>query len=253
MTDALPDGATATVPFALERTLVVEPQSEYREEGARIFKIEAEQLQIARESVVLTKYKVRNGGPRGAKLLVKHGRNGGRLVSPPAGTEDNVGTGSALVPIQVAANQTETLVVDERTQSVRGVDWLDPLADDAVRAYLAPGNKKADPAVAKVLAAAWAIRKTLAAASDERSSLGTQQADLQRGTEETRNNLKALEKNTAAGDLRAKLTERLAADSSKLDVLGKKLIEVNLKINENQVRFVESIRAIKLLQPLAAE
>ena len=54
-------------------------------------------------------------------------------------------------------------------------------------------------------------------------------------------------------DLRAKLTERLAADSGKLDVLGKKLIEVNLKINENQVRFGESIRAIKLLQPIAAE
>ena len=29
--------------------------------------------------------------------------------------------------------------------------------------------------------------------------------------------LKALEKNTAAGDPRAKLTERLAADSSRLD------------------------------------
>jgi hypothetical protein len=36
-------------------------------------------------------------------------------------------------------------------------------------------------------------------------------------------------------------------------VLGKKLIEVNLKINENQVRFGEAIRAIKLLQPLPAE
>jgi hypothetical protein len=249
MTDALPDGATATVPFALERTLAVERSSEYREEGARIFKIEAEQLQIARESVVLTKYKVRNGGPRGAKLLVKHGRNGGRLVSPPAGTEDNVGTGSALVPIQVAANQTETLVVDERTQSVRGVDWLDPLADDAVRAYLAPGNKKADPAVAKVLAAAWAIRKTLAAASDERSSLGTQQADLQRGTEETRNNLKALEKNTAAGDLRAKLTARLADDSARLDRVTKRIVEVDLTINEQRVRLRDALHGLKVYVP----
>ena len=36
-------------------------------------------------------------------------------------------------------------------------------------------------------------------------------------------------------------------------MLGKKLIEVNLTINENQVRFSDAIRAIKLQQPLAAE
>ena len=36
-------------------------------------------------------------------------------------------------------------------------------------------------------------------------------------------------------------------------MLGKKLIEVNLKINENQVRFGEAIRALKLRQPLAVE
>ena len=93
----------------------------------------------------------------------------------------------------------------------------------------------------------------LARANAERQQLATEETERRRATEETRANLKALEKNTAAADLRAKLTERLASDSGKLDVLGKKLIEVNLKINENQVRFVESIRAIKLLQPLAAE
>ena len=45
----------------------------------------------------------------------------------------------------------------------------------------------------------------------------------------------------------------LESTSRRLDVLSKKLIELNLKINENQVRFVEANRAIKLLQPLPAE
>jgi len=38
--------------------------------------------------------------------------------------------------MQLAANATATLTVDERQQTVRAVDWLDPLADDAVQAYL---------------------------------------------------------------------------------------------------------------------
>jgi hypothetical protein len=247
MTDALPDGATATVPFALERTLAVDTNREYHEEGARLFKIEAGQLQIARDTVSLTRYRVRNGGTETGKLMVKHARmSGARLVKPPAGTEDNVGAGSALVPIDVAAGKTETLTVDERQQSVRFVDWLDPLADDAVTAYLSGATTKPDPAIAKVLNAAWAIRKTLRAAVDEREKLSVEEGNLRRATDETRQNLKALEKNAAAGDLRAKLTARLSADSARLDRVMKRLVEVDLSINEQNVRFKDAVEGVKV-------
>jgi hypothetical protein len=250
MTDALPDGATATVPFALERTMAVDRDNDYRQEGARIYKIEAGQLQIARDAVTITKYKVRNGAAHAAKLLVKHPRAGGaRLVKPPEGTEDNVGTGSALVPLQLAANATATLTVDERQQTVRNVDWLDPLADDAVQAYLSGANGKPDPGVASALRQAWAIRKVLVDASDERAKLGAQENDLRRATDETRNNLKALEKNTAARDLRAKLTARLATDSATLDKVTKRTVEVDLTLNEQRVRLNDALRGLKLYLP----
>jgi hypothetical protein len=252
MTDPLPDGATASVPFAIERRIAIDVSREHREEGARLFHIEATTLTIARDAVSLTKYRLKNGADRAAKLMIKHPRiNGARMNNFPAGTEDNVGTGSALVPITLGARGTMDVVLDERQQTTRAVDWLEPLADDAVKAYLR--DKRADPMIAAQLKAAWDIRQVLWKASEERQKLTSEEAERRRATEETRQNLKALEKNTAAADLRAKLTERLAADSGKLDVLGKMLIEVNLKINENQVRFGESIRAIKLLQPIAAE
>ena len=169
----------------------------------------------------------------------------------PAGTEDNVGTGTALVPVEVAARTTTDLVLDERQQTTRGLDWLSPLADDAVTGYLA--DRRADPVVVAGLKAAWQVRAVLVAAGAERQKLAAGDADLRRSTEETRANLKALEKNTAAGDLRATLTARLAADSARLDVIGKKLIETDLKINQSQVRFNDAVRAIKLGQPLAVE
>src|SRR5262249_2713073 len=146
---------------------------------------------------------------------------------------------------------TTELVLDERQETTRNVDWLEPLADDAVKAYL--GSKHADPVIAAQLKAAWEIRQVLAKANDEQQKLASDQADRRAAAEETGANLKAVEKTSAAADLRAKLTERLAADSSRLDVLSKKLIELNLKINENQVRFGEAIRAVKLLKPMLAE
>lgn len=252
MTDPLPDGATASVPFALDRSVAIESTRERREEGARLYHIEAGQLTIARETVLLTKYKAKNGADRVAKLVIKHPRAAGaRMNNFPAGTEDNTGTGSALVPAPVGARATVDLTLDERQQTTRHVDWLEPLADDAVRAYL--GDRRADQVVVAQLKAAWDIRKVLVAANQERHKLTAEDSERRRVTEETRANILALAKNTAAGDLRAKLTERLAADSAKLDVVGKKLIEVNMRIAENQVRFAEAIRAIKVMQPLAAE
>lgn len=89
-------------------------------------------------------------------------------------------------------------------------------------------------------------------ATEKRNTLVTEQADRRLATEETRANLKALEKNKAAGDLRAKLTSRLGTDSARLDELGKRMVEVDFTINEQRVRFQDAVRAIKLLSPLPA-
>jgi hypothetical protein len=252
MTDPLPDGATATVPFALERTIAVEQKQEMREEGARLFHIEAGALTIAREQVTLTEYRLRNGADHDAKLMIKHARvAGARLVGPPPGTEDNVGTASALVPTTLAARATVKLAVDERQQVTWAIDWLAQLADDAVRAYLA--DRRADATVASQLRAAWEFRKVLAKAAEDREKLAAQDAELRKATQETRANLKALEKNTTAADLRARLTTRLSADATRLDGIGKRIIEVDLVMNEQRVRFNEAIRAVVLREPLSVD
>ncbi|HVT08318.1 MAG TPA: DUF4139 domain-containing protein [Polyangia bacterium] len=252
VTDALPDGATATVPFGLDRRVAVEVSRESRDEGSRLYHIEAGALTVSRDVVSLTTYKLRNGAAEPATLLIKHPRSpGARMKNFPGGTEDNVGTGTALVPVQVAARGTIDLVLDERQQTTGALDWLSPLADEAVRGYLA--DRGADPAVARQLKAAWDVRRGLVDAQGERQKLAAADAELRRSTDETRSNLKALEKNTAAADLRAKLTARLADQSAQLDVVDKKIIETDLKINESQIRFTDAIRAVKLLQPLALE
>jgi hypothetical protein len=148
----------------------------------------------------------------------------------------------------VGARATQTLVLDERQETTRNVDWMEPLADDAVRAYLA--DRRAEPTVVAQLKAAWEIRQVLVKSTGERDKLASEEADLRRATEETRQNLKALEKNTAAADLRAKLTTRLGNDSARLDVISKKLIEIDLRLSENRVRFGEAVRAIKVAAPL---
>ena len=51
VTDALPDGATATVPFGLDRRVAVEVSRESRDEGSRLYHIEAGALTVSRDVV----------------------------------------------------------------------------------------------------------------------------------------------------------------------------------------------------------
>ncbi len=72
------------------------------EEGARLAQIEGGALTIERDWVTHTKYTVKNGADAEAKVLVKHPRQyNTRLNNAPKGTEDNTGTGTALVPLDV--------------------------------------------------------------------------------------------------------------------------------------------------------
>jgi hypothetical protein len=251
LVDQLPSGAGTTVPFALERSLAVDVERKYGEEGARVAKIEAGELTIERDTVSRTTYKIRNGGDHPAKVLVKHPRAAGaRLFQPPKGTEDNVGTGSALVPAEVAPRATSELLVDERHARARRIDWIDPLADEAVKAYVA--DARADGAVRAALGSAWEIRDKLVKAHHERTKLDDEQQELSRATEETRRNLKVLEKNAAAADLRGKLTRRLDEISGRLAQITKRLVEVDIVLNEQRVRFSEAVRSIKISTPLPA-
>jgi hypothetical protein len=249
MVDPLPDGATATVPFALERAIAIDQERKTDELGERIAKIENAELTIERDSVTQTRYRMRNGGDLAAKILVKHPRMAGtRLFSPPKDTEDNVGTGSALVPSKIQPRATGELVVDERATIRRQQDWFSTIADNAIKAYLA--DPRADRAIATKLTTAWATRSQIVAKIEARTKLAQEQNNLSQQTEETRRNLRAIEKNRAADGLRAKLTQRLGETASRLDEITKQLVELDAKLAELRVVFKESIRDIKVTEPL---
>jgi hypothetical protein len=248
--EPLPPKATATVPFALERGLAVQNEQKYEELGARILKIEASELWIERDQVHKTTYKVKNGGPDAAHLLVKHPRAAGsRLYQPPKGTEDNVGTGTALIPVDVTPYGNADLLVDERSPYQEQIDWLSDLAQIAVRAYLT--DSRSDPKIAAALSSAFAVRDKVRAARDEEEKLRSEQSELENTARETRLSLKALEKNKRAADLVGKLTERLRQSTDRMDQITKRLIEVDLAEKEQEVRFRDAIRDITLVNPPA--
>jgi hypothetical protein len=250
MLDPLPAGATATVPFALERSIAVDVERKYEEQGARLAKIENGELTIERDRVIQTHYRMKNGGDKPAKMLVKHPRDASaKLFQPPPGTEDNVGTGHALVPATIPPGGNTELVVDERAAERQGADWFGAIADSAVKAYIA--DPKADAAAVQKLRAAWVVRDDIVKKRQERDGLQRQANDLSRASEETRRNLKAIEKNKTAEALRQKLTARLADNATKLDNISRRIVELDANLAEAGVQFSEGLRELNVFVPPA--
>jgi len=249
MLDPLPAKATATVPFAIDRSVAIAQDSRQDQTGSRLFRIEAGRLWIERDFSSRRIYHVDNGGDAATKLLVKHPRiPGTRLFKPPAGTEDNTGTGSALIPLELRPHAKSELAVDERRPNQEETDWLGALADDAVKGYLT--DSRANPELAKRLRDAWTLRDKLRSSSDEFEKLSNERNELERLSEETRRNLRAIEKNPQAADLRQKLTKRLTDASTRIDAITKVTIELRMSLDEQQVRFRDAVRDLKLEAPL---
>lgn len=251
MVDPLPDNSTATVPFALERAVAIDKTTKHDELGERVQKIENGQLYIERDTVTQSLYRIRNGGDAAAKVLVKHPRiSGSRIEKPAPGTEDNVGTGSALVPYSVGPKSEGTLVVDERVSVQRFEAWTSTVADAAVKSLL--NSPQVDAQTKASLTEAWKLRAEIMHLTEVSSEHQREMNELSQQSEETRRSLRAIEKNKVADALRVQLTKRLETLSKRAEEVGKKQVEAQAKLTEVNVRFRDLLRSVKYVAPVPA-
>jgi chromosome segregation ATPase len=110
--------------------------------------------------------------------------------------------------------------------------------------HLREGHPPAE--VATTLTAAIAQRRRIDTLSLERSNAQERMSDLQRGVEETRSNLYALQGNGGAGDLRARLTSRLARSATEIEQATRRIVELDTQIGEARVRLAEAVHEIDI-------
>jgi TonB family protein len=238
--EALPDGASATVPFALERALAVESTASAAEEGARLVSMQRDQLTIERFTVRRTTWRVRNGTARAARVMLRQSLAGAELVAPPEGTER--GEGTALLPLTAPPRGSAELVVTTRAPFTVHVSFDDPRAAAAVEQHLREASPPAD--LAQRLRGALDLQRALTTMDAERDEVEGRRDDLQENAEETRENLRAIQRNPQAADLRAQLTARLGRVATQLDQLTRRIVELDTQRSERRVRLTETLRGV---------
>ncbi len=248
ISDAVSAGSSATIPFAVEPNIFVSSTSNYGEDEVRLVKLVRGVLETERFQLRTTTWSVRVEGRKEATtLLVRQSKAGSAytLQPRPDGAEDL--PDAYLVPLKLAAGVTEgKLEVVERTPVRRSLSIWDSSAPKVLEGLIAT-NLPAD------------LRAKLQPVVDKRVEIGRidtkidglrrQQAELDARAEQTRSDLRAIEKDTAAAAQRKKLTERLESFSKDAAKLGREIVELNTKRVDLKVQLEDLLQNLELTAP----
>lgn len=241
--EQLPRSAETFVPFALDRSVVVERDASHDGIPGRLIRIQRGQVWIEEMSAWKTRYLVRNGSERRIKLYVRHDRrSGAELHEAPEGTQRT--ERAALVPIMVPPHGQERVVVEERTPVERTAQFLSDQAAHAVALYLE--GSAVDAAQGPMLRRALEVREDLLTVQQQLRQLEQQRNEAQRAANETRENLKALRKVPGATDLRQRLVQRLSELDRQEAELTRQVVELRTRESELSVRLDEALSEVRL-------
>ena len=241
--DTLPRDAQAFVPFALDKSIVVEPSEQYDEQQGSLVRVQRGLVTVQRFSQRKSSYRIRNGGAAATKVYVRHVRWGqAELVAPPAGTE--LAPDKALLPAEVPAHGELKLEVVERTPVELVLSIMDPRAADAITLWLS-GPAANDPQSAE-LKRALELRTEIVKLGEQIANSEREQQEITAAAGETRRNLKAIEKLGSAKDLRERLYQRLKQLDGRGAELTQQLIEARTKHAELEVRLNEALEQLTL-------
>jgi hypothetical protein len=241
--DTLPRDGHAFVPFALDKSIVVEPSAHYGDEQGALVRVARGIVTVQRFSQRKTIYRIRNGGADAIKVYLRHPRWGeAELSSPPVGTE--LSPQKALVPAAVPARGNTVLTVVERTPVQMDLTIMDPRAAEAITIWL-QGALASDPATAE-LKKALALRDELEKLNADIALKETEQREVNAGASEARKNLKSIEKLPRAKDLKDRLLARLRQLDARNGELITSLIEARTRRAELGVRLSEALEGVSL-------
>ncbi|MCP4676289.1 MAG: DUF4139 domain-containing protein [Deltaproteobacteria bacterium] len=244
--ESISDGGKATIPFAVDASILVMSTSRSANEGARLIKVTRGVVTVESFSRKKTTYTVKGGDGGGYRLYVRHTKAGSsyKLKDKLADTED---VGDAfLIPIDVKKGAEETkYTVVEQTPVRRSLTIWDGKATTALELFLK--NVEDIPKQ---------TRDKLKEILDKRARVGTidtklyhlrkKQEELDERMRQTRENLKALKKNKAAGALKGRLAKKLEEYSKETDAVARQIVELTNERMELKVALEEVLSDLTL-------
>ncbi|NVB38489.1 DUF4139 domain-containing protein [Pseudenhygromyxa sp. WMMC2535] len=246
LSEAVGAGTSVTIPFAVEPEIMVTSAKQYSGQEMTLTRIVRGVLEVESFYQTTTTWDVRGPAkPEAYKVLIRQPQSGSNyaLAKRPEGTEDL--EGAWLIPITIPAKSSSaSLKVVEQTPSKLTLAIWDQQALGLLEQFLAKGDL--DAGARAKLQPIVDLRREIGRIDTEVDGLRRQQAELEQRAEQTRRNLEAIKKDSAAGSLRKKLNTRLEEFSSEADEKGRKIVELESKRLEKKIELEDMLQDLDL-------
>jgi hypothetical protein len=244
LSEAIGSRELATIPFAVEPALAVRERLERDGTEVRTVKLARGVLEVESFHRVTTVWTVTAASSSNAqRVLIRHPRRGGNyeLVEPRSGVEKLADAYFVPVVLPVQAREASVSVVEQTPVNTtvslwdsQAVELLDTLLstsglDAATRAKLEPVVQK---------------RREIGRIDTEIEGLHAQKNELDQRVMETRESLRAIQRDPRAGALRKRLGERLDEFLREADAAGRKVVELQSRRLELKIELEDLLQAL---------
>jgi outer membrane murein-binding lipoprotein Lpp len=229
LSEAIGSHELATIPFAVEPSILVRSRIESEGDETRVVKLIGGVLEVESFHRLTTVWTVSGSAQHEPyRVLVRHPRQGGNyeLVEPKQGVEKLAD--AYFVEVTLASGVREQSVkVVEQTPSKTSISIWDGAAVPLLDTLLSAPDL--DPATRKKLEPVIQKRREMGRIDSEVASLQAQQGELDQRVNETRESLRAIQKDPHAAALRKRLGQRLEQFLHDADAAGRKIVELQSK------------------------
>ena len=243
LSEAVGANTSATVPFAVEPSIIV--SSSLRHEGGemQIVRIVRGVLEVENFSRAETTWTVRGRDKKGYTVLVRQNKSGSayELKEPPKGTETL--PNAYLIPINVPKGEVEgRLKVVEQTPSRTTLTIWDGRAVGLLDKLMV--HTSVTPEIRKTLQPIVELRREIGKIDTQIAGLQTQKVEANQRLDETRKNLEAIKKDPAATALRKKLSARMEEFSKQGDALARQIVELQSTRLEKKIELDDMLENV---------
>lgn len=252
LAEPIPPGATAVIPFALDRQVIVDRNGSTGDRMSKLVKLSRGALTAEVQHLRTTQLKITNRSHLTSTVLIRHTTpRGWQITSGPKPLEQ---LGEArLFSVEVPAGESRVLSVEEATPLVRTVDLRSQVGVDLVRVYLqtAKEDQKVEASMKKLLG----LFDDMAKAELQIAHLRERGSEFRVRMDELENQIFSLKAVKTGGQLMTHLQQKMREISDKVQATTLDIVKAQERMMLAKVSFQDELAELTLdhRQPQTAQ
>ncbi len=251
MSEPIPARATAFVPFALDRQIVVERKDAAVDQIRQLATVQRGIFSAEVQHRSAQHYTLNNRLDEPATVYLRHTvAPGYTLEKSEALSSEKLGAAN-LFKVIIPAHGKAEVEVAESTPVFKTIDVRAPEGIEAVRVYLS--QAVVDPALQKKVEGLLALQKQMADTQEHLETLHDQEAEYRTRMDELHNQIFTLKAVRTAGPLMHSLEQKLIEVSDRLSKATIDVVAAQETLMVTKVHFEDSVAELSLDKPASAK